>query len=223
GIAATAYQVDNDRLPQHAQELNTGNYRAEQFKANSAVDLRSQWLDYMTTFAVFTCPMTQEIDITEDYIESSTPDRIFAGYTYFGGYYSNNSNAAGPFPTGPDVPEAWIDLDDTWTIAGNRYEVLGGDQNLLRGRFDGAYLRANHVEEVNGAVRTIFRNEAGIGSFHESTYQIDGAYPEDYLEARANYVFKDGSASGIRNNDERMELIGRTGTQGFWKYLLPKQ
>ena len=228
GIAMTAYEVDNRRYPQHLQEKSTGNIWATQIKQDAAVDLRTQYVDYLTDINFLTCPKVEELDRGFGAVPASSNDTIYMDYLTTPGYWSNAASFAGPFPqptSPPDpnyAPELWTSPDQQWEIAGEDFNALGGDLFFLRGKFAGAFVQANHVDNTDGNILQVYENGNNAGKFWRSTWRINGAFPDGYSDVAANYIFKDGSASGYTGQDIGTSLaeLGRPG-QLFMKYYIP--
>ena len=224
GIAMTAYEVDNRRYPAHLQEFVPGqDIWATQVKATGAgnTDIRTQYVDYLTDVNYLTCPKVDELDRGFNAIPESANTTIYMDYLTTPGYWSNAASFNGPFPQGaPNNGDLWTSPDQRWDIGGEDFDALGGDLFFLRGKFAGAFVQANHVDQVNGNILQIY--ETGGGGFWRSTWRINGAYPDGYNQVAANYIFRDGSASGYTGQDIGTSLaeLGRPG-QTHMKYHIP--
>ena len=224
GIAFTAYEVDNRRYPAHLQEVIPGqNIWATQVKAMGAgtTDIRTLYVDYLTDVNFLTCPKVKELDRGFSAIPETTNITIYMDYLTTTGYWSNAATFNGPFPQGdPNNGALWTTPDQQWEINGEDFSVLAGDLFFHRSPFTNAFVQANHVDATSVGAIEVY--EEGGGGFYRSTYRINSGTPDRMQGIAANYVFKDGSASGYVAADigDSLAPLGRPG-QVFMKYYLP--
>ena len=227
GIAASSYAADFARYPTNVQELVTISSLPTQLKlfntgGDPDRDLRRLWNDYMSSVNVIECPFTQKLDLSEENIATNTPDRVYVDFFMTPGYWSNESNRTGPFSEDVSARNGlWTSPDEIWEIEDERYEVLAGDLTLIRGRFDGAFGQFNHVGNMGGEIIESVNDTPG--NFWSTFYRVNNAFPDNYLDARANYVMRDGSASGYEVRDPKIRELALTGDRRPWRMMVPVQ
>ena len=234
GIAFSAYEVDNRRYPAHLRETKVGGFTFAEHIKEAGGDMRTQYRPYLSDINFMNCPFPEDMDFSFEAIPESDNSRLYLSYIMTPGYWSNSDSSTAaatfPIPGDTDYPQGlWTRSDQIWEIGGSRFEVLAGDLFYLRGIYNGSWLQANHVDQVNGEVAQIYNN--GNGGFYRSTYRPNSAYSTagggDFEATAANYVFRDGSASGYTGADVGddaafiRQVEGSSGGFPPERYILP--
>ncbi|BAM03308.1 prepilin-type N-terminal cleavage/methylation domain-containing protein [Phycisphaera mikurensis] len=227
GIAASAYAADFGRYPTHVQELVAASSLPTQLKLFNTAgdpdrDLRRLWADYMSSVNAIECPYTEPLDLSRENIPVASSDRVYVDFFLTPGYWSNEAARTGPFSEVPGARTGlWTSPDENWEIAEEKYEVIAGDLALIRGRFNGAFGQFNHVNGLSGDIIESVNDTPG--SFWSTFFRVNNAFPDKYFDGRANYVLRDGSASGYEVRDPKIRELALTGTRQPWRMMLPTQ
>jgi prepilin-type N-terminal cleavage/methylation domain-containing protein len=233
GIAMTAYATDNRRYPMHLQEVDPNPGLAEQI-SDTSIDLRDQYEYYLSDVNFLQCTYPRQIDLSYESIPQDSGARIYTGYFFTPGYWSNAEDYNTPFPVANDPTHGqglWTRPDEIWEIDGDQHNALAGDLFWLRGVYDGSFYQANHVNGVNGNVLEVYSEGTGAGAgFWRSTFRVNNGFQtsgaHNFDDAEANYVMRDGSASGISGSDVGdsavfIRQVGGEGSNNPRRYVLP--
>jgi prepilin-type N-terminal cleavage/methylation domain-containing protein len=239
GIAFSAYEADIRRYPTHFQETSTVGTFAEQVSGtvsggSTPVDLRDQFNAYISDINYMRCSIPDEIDLSFDNIPANNGSRLYLNYFMAPGYWSNAATFNTPFPVPGDASygsSLWTSPEQIWEIGDQQFNVLAGDLFYLRGTYNGSWFLGNHMNQVNANVLEIYEEASGGGAgFWRSTFRANDAYqtagPSAFDQAAANYVFRDGSASGITGADLGdaayfVRQVDGEGSSNPRRYILP--
>ncbi len=233
GLAATQYEADEGRLPQHfAETLWEDQLAAGQAPTfawpdmimSNGRDLRDQWYKYMAEPENISCPLLEDIDMSYEFIPKWQPGdpsrRIYVDYSIYAGFYSNAPAEGGPFYPEDPSAQLWTKTTQRWEVDGRQFNVLAGDRFYRRGATFGDRF-ASHPGKLgsigvrtNTSPETDFNRSLGIVSYD--------AENDAWTKAAANFVFTDGSARSYAGTDKEMTGLGlpidwtASGTSARW-------
>ncbi len=202
GVAMMSYQTDNDRLTMHMVEASAGvwffpNQLARpQTSSGDQTDLRPLYLNYVSDINFMQCPFVEEVDRSLTAIPLGE-QRVYVNYLLAPGFWMDFDGTA------YDTKRRWVRTEDTWLYRDSdnrdrRMQVLAGDI-IYRNGF--SYV-INHDSGTNG-FDLIQHQGTGSGDWTDSYYS--GFFSEDPRDGiTANFVLKDGSASGYTGGDENL-------------------
>ena len=206
GLAATMYQSENRRLPQHINEaLSFPNIWPDLVMFNG-IDMRDQWFNYIGGAENISCPFLPDVDMSYAAIPrwnaGDDPRRIYVDYFLFPGFFRNDPALLDTsLPFDPDA-DLWTKTTQQWVVDGREFDVLAGDRFYRRGDTFGERI-VNHAGEL-GSLGTEVTTSPDSQVNRARGFVTYAAAPDSLELAEGNFVFKDGSARGFAGKDDAM-------------------